>query len=405
MRRLLFLSSEYPPGPGGIGTHAHQVTLGLAREGWDPIVLTPQDYADDAEVRSFNASQPFEIVRLRRFPGPPFEAIYRTVILARWAARHRPHVLVASGSRSILLAAARWRHRAIPWVAIGHGTEFGPGGRLTRPLIRRAFGRATSVVCVSEFTRRRMREAGIHPRSEAVIPNGADSSLFRRLSFEDSLAMRRELGVGEEARLLITVGNVTERKGQDLVVRALPAILRAQPRTRYVVVGLPTRGDALLDLGRRLGVADRIHLLGRVDANRLTRLLNAADVFVMTSRTTASGDVEGYGIAVVEAALCGLPAVVAGGSGLAEAVDAGNTAVVVPPDDPDAIARAALTLLGDESARRVMGERARRRAEQEQTWSRCAARYAEMLEKVCRDWSAGPPRSLPETPGAIRTLS
>ena len=402
MRRVLFLSSEFPPGPGGIGTHAHQVSLGLSETGWSPVVLSPQDYASEDEIRSFDAAQPFPVVRLRPIPGPPLEAIYRSAVLGRWIARHRPEVLVASGSRSILLAAARYRGRGVPWVAIGHGTEFGPLAGSAGRLLRWAFGQATSVVCVSEFTRGRMHEAGIRPRDESVIPNGADPARFRRLSAEVSRAARRELGL-EDARILMTVGNVTERKGQDIVVRALPAILREEPRAHYVVAGLPTRGDELRELARRLQVLDRVHLLGRVESERLPRLLNAADVFVMTSRTTASGDVEGYGIAAVEAALCGLPSVVAGGSGLAEAIDDGKTGLVVPPDDPAATARAVLCFLRDDAARKEAGERARLRAEHEQTWSRRAAQYAETLGRVCdAAGTNGPPRPVPLEHRALR---
>lgn len=382
--RVLFVSSEFPPGPGGIGTHAYQVSFGLSGLGWEPVVLAPQDYATESEIESFNAAQPFPVVRFRRVAGPPLEAIYREAVLSRWIRRHRPHALLASGSRSVLLAASRWSGRSVPWIAIGHGSELGPLGGLEARALRWAFGRATSVVCVSEFTRGRMREAGVRPREDSIIPNGADPERFRRLPKEDARAARRELEL-EGARILITVGNVTERKGQDVVVRALPAILRGEPRAHYVVVGLPTRGDELRDLARSLGVGDRVHLLGRVESDRLARLLNGADLFVMTSRRTAQGEVEGYGIAAVEAALCGLPSVVAGGSGLAEAVNDGETGLVVPPEDPAATARAVLSLLRDEAARQAMGERARRRAEREQTWERCASRYAEALERLCRE--------------------
>lgn len=380
--RILMVSSEFPPGPGGIGTHAHQVLLGLCALGWEPVVLTSQDYASDEEIRRFNASQPFPIVPFRRVAGPPLEALYREAILSRWIQRHSPHALLASGSRSVLLAASRWRGRDLPWVAVGHGTDFGGRGGWEARLIRWAFGQATSIVCVSEFTRCRMQEAGVRPRGESVIPNGADPRRFRRLAPENARALRRELDL-EDARILITVGNVTPRKGQDIVVRALPAILAREPRTHYLVVGLPSHGDALEELARSLGVAEHVRLLGRVEPDRLVKLLNAADLFVMTSRNTAEGDVEGYGIAAVEAALCALPAIVAGGSGLAEAVLDGDTGLVIPPEDEGATARAVLSLLEDDVARQAMGDRGRRRAESEQTWGHCAARYDEVLRGVC----------------------
>jgi phosphatidylinositol alpha-1,6-mannosyltransferase len=380
--RLLLISSEFPPGPGGIGTHAYELARGLAALGWEPAVLASQDYAAVEEIDRFNAAQSFPVTRFRPIAAPPLEALYRGAVLGRSIGTRRPSILLASGSRSVILTACRWRGRNLPWVAVGHGTEFGPKDGAEARVLRWAFGQASLVVCVSEFTRGRMREAGVRPRRDVVIPNGADPKRFRRLSPEDGQAVRRELGL-EDARILITVGNVTERKGQDIVVRALPAIARSEPRAHYVVVGLPTRGEALLELARNLGVEDRVHVLGSVGSDRVPKLLNAADLFVMTSRRTREGDVEGYGIAAVEAGLCGLPSVVSGGSGLAEAVADGETGLVVPPENPDATARAILSLFADDEARRAMGARAARRASEEQTWERCVARYDEAMRPLC----------------------
>ena len=65
------MTSEFPPGPGGIGTHAHEVALGLQRLGWEVLVLASQDYASAEDVAGFNGAQPFRVVRFRRIPGPP----------------------------------------------------------------------------------------------------------------------------------------------------------------------------------------------------------------------------------------------------------------------------------------------------------------------------------------------
>jgi phosphatidylinositol alpha-1,6-mannosyltransferase len=187
-----------------------------------------------------------------------------------------------------------------------------------------------------------------------------------------------------DGRLLITVGNVTPRKAQDVVVRALPRVLARIPDARYLLAGLPTDGERIRTIARECGVADRVHLLGRLDSARLTAALNAADVFVLTSRRTAAGDVEGYGIAAVEAALCGKPAIVSRGSGLEEAIVEGETGLAVPPDDPDAAADAAVALLSDPARRRAMGERARARALAEQTWERRIERYDAVLQRLLR---------------------
>jgi phosphatidyl-myo-inositol dimannoside synthase len=280
-----------------------------------------------------------------------------------------------------MLAAARCLGRRLPWVAIGHGTEFGSKRGWQAVAVRAAFRRATAVVCVSEYTRREMHRAGIRPSFDRVIPNGADPYRFRVLPAAETEPVRAELGVSE-GQLLVTVGNVTRRKGQDIVVRALPKILERFPAAHYAVAGLPTLGPELERLAAELGVAARVHVLGRLSEARIVQLLNAADVFVMTSRRTETGDFEGYGIAAIEAALCGCPAVVSADSGLAEAIRDGETGFCVEPEDPPATAQAITRLLEDDPMRRRMGESARRRAEEEQTWDGRIAAYDSLLRDV-----------------------
>ena len=382
--RLLVLASEFPPGPGGIGTHAHQVATGLRRLGWDVEALVSQDYVPTDEAARFNGAQPFRVSPFRRVPGAPFKLAYRELALGRSVRRFRPDVMVVSGGRAVILAAARPFGRRVPWVAVGHGTEFGGRSGWAPAAIRWAFGKASAVVCVSEFTRGQMRRAGVRTRRDLVIPNGADASRFRALSSSsDSARLRQNLGL-PPGPLLLTVGNVTPRKGQDIVVRALAKIRAHVPDVQYAIVGMPTTGEEIRKIAADLGVADAVHLIGRVDEAKLVQTLNAADVFVMTSRYTADGDFEGYGIAVIEAALCGLPAVVAEGSGLAEAVRHGVTGFCVPSEDPDATARAICSLLQDEPLRREMGGAARRRAEEEQTWDRRMPAYDALLREVAR---------------------
>jgi phosphatidylinositol alpha-1,6-mannosyltransferase len=379
--KALVVSTEFPPGPGGIGTHAFELARGLSRVGWSIVVMTSQDYATEREVVDFNRAQSFEVARLRPIPGFPIEGVYREAILTRLVRRHAPDILIASGSRAVLLAAARIAGRGLPWVAVGHGTEFGTTRGLEARAVRAAFRRAAAVVCVSEYTRQQMHRAGIRPMHERTIPNGADPDRFRVVPKTDAETARGLLGI-PAGPLLVTVGNVTRRKGQDVVVRALPAILERFPDAHYAIAGLPTLGEEVRQLAAELGVSDHVHLLGRVDESRLVGLLNATDVFVMTSRRTPDGDFEGYGIAVVEAALCGCPAVVSADSGLAEAVEDGRTGLCVPQDDPASTARAVVALLGDEAGRRSAGRAARLRAEQEQTWSHRIALYDDLLREL-----------------------
>src|SRR5947209_2639215 len=147
--RLLLVATEFPPGPGGIGTHACQVAHHLTRRGWQVAVSSPQDYAEDAEIHAFNGVQPFPVTRLRPIPGPALEATYRLAALGRALARWSPDVALATGERASWLMAVLGGICGIPWVAVGHGAEFGVSIAWERSLNRWAFSQANAVVCVS----------------------------------------------------------------------------------------------------------------------------------------------------------------------------------------------------------------------------------------------------------------
>ena len=381
--RLLFVSSEFPPGPGGIGTHAYHVALHLTHMGWEVVVISAQDYASAKEIKEFNEAQPFQVVHLRQVVGAPLKALYRNSIASSWIKDWKPDCLLASGSRAIWLVAWLAQRFQLPWVAVGHGTEFGIASSWERKLIRSSFQQATAVVCVSQYTWQQMLASGIKPQMGRVIPNGADAVMFGILPSKEIEEFRAGLGLNG-ANLLLTVGNVTERKGQDVVIRALPLILEKAPETHYLIAGLPTKEKEFFKLAQQLGVAKNVHFLGRVDNKSLVNLLNSSNIFVMTSRHTSDGDFEGYGIAVVEAALCGKPAVVSADSGLAEAIVNGETGYGVPEGDEAATSSAILSLIEDKTLMRNMGEAARLRALREQTWELRVREYDKLLRGLIK---------------------
>jgi phosphatidyl-myo-inositol dimannoside synthase len=373
--RILMISSEFPPGPGGIGTHAFQVSLHLQRLGCDIAVISPQDYASESEWQTFNAALPFSVHHIRSGLGLLREAVSRWGSVNRVVREFRPDVLVATGDRMAYLTGTVARRLCLPWVAIEHGRR--PGG-WEFWLKRHFFNAANQTVCVSNYTRDRLLEMGVKPDRLVVITNGADHERFKVLP-EAELQDERAALKPADAKWLITVGTVSDRKGHDVVIRALPAILKQIPTAHYLCVGLPLLKSKFLALATQLGVHEHVHFAGSVPAARLTPLLNCADLFVLTSRRTAD-EWEGFGVAVVEAALCGKPAVVSIDSGLADAIVDGVTGLGVPENDEGATASAVVKLLRNQDERQRMGEAARQHALAMQTWTQKALEYHLLLQ-------------------------
>ena len=380
--RLLMIASEFPPGPGGIANHAHQLLLNLNRLGWDLAVVCPQDYAGRDETEAFNCKQPFQVVSVPSGRGRFFEAFHRLRLSYHFCRKFQPDVVVGTGLSGVWVAAALATLRRLPCLAVAHGSEFGATRWLSLTLNRLAFERMGVVVAVSQFTRRVMESSGIRPERVEVIPNAADHRRFRLLPESECQAFRTAVGFGGGGSLLLTVGHVSERKGQEIVIRSLPEILKKVPNTHYVMVGLPTLKEPLTRLAMELGVENHIHFVGPVSNHDMLHWLNCVDVFVMTSRTTSTGDCEGFGIAVVEAALCGKPAVVSAQSGLIEAIQENVTGLAVRENDVAATALAIGSLLSNAGLRAEMGAAALSRAERDQTWETSAPRYDAILRQL-----------------------
>jgi len=379
--KILILSSEFPPGPGGIGTHAYQLAKNFALSSHEVQVLTPQDYASDDEIVSFNGSQPFSVSRFINGKSTICKALTRISELNSSLRDFKPEVVLVSGSRSIWMTAFLMTFsRDVPWVVVAHGTEFGQLHGLNAWLTKLSANQASALICVSEYTRQAVRALGVNTPPMEVVHNGADDAQYFKLEQDKIIELRRALGV-EGKFVLLTVGNVSARKGQEVVIRALPAVLQKAPQVVYWMAGLPTERESLEKLAKDLVVENSIRFFDRVSNQRLLELYNACDLFVMTSRQLENGDFEGYGIAVIEAALCGKAAVVSDNSGLAEAVLDEQTGALVPQNDPEATAKAVIHLIENPHELKRLAQNAFSKASK-QTWSEVSATYLDVFKQI-----------------------
>lgn len=376
--KLLLVSIEFPPGPGGIGNLAYQFASHMALVGNEVFVSSPQDHATPSEIDQFNASQSFDVSKLRCVEPPPLEGLYRLVKAVRIVQKEHPNAIVAIGKQAVWLGASvSWMTR-IPLLAIGCGSEFLPDGSLDQLLTRWAFGYARHLVAISNYTQRLMAATGIDVSQTDIIPPGADASLYR--PDLQTASLRKQLGL-DDKHIILTVGQVSERKAQDTVIRALPQILESCLDVHYLVAGLGTRRPELERLADNLGVGNHVTFLGKVSKDLLPYLYNLADVFVLVSRP-AGNEVEGFGIVAVEAALCATPAVVSRDCGLVEAVIEDETALVVEPDDPMGTAQAIARLLLNDDLRAKMGQAAYRYAIANATLERRLQIYDDILRRL-----------------------
>ena len=149
-------------------------------------------------------------------------------------------------------------------------------------------------------------------------------------------------------------------------------------RTTITINITPKQKARLERLADRLGIQDRVHFVGQVDHDRLSLYYSAADLFVMPAREDPP-DVEGFGLVFLEANACGTPVIGARTGGIPDAVQDGETGLLVPPSAPDRLAEAALQVLTDPEWAGTLGQRGRRRAVHEASWTHIADRIYDLL--------------------------
>ena len=222
-----------------------------------------------------------------------------------------------------------------------------------------------------------LRAEGVPAARTVVVPNFVDEEGFVAPSARERAALRAGFGVPVDALVLGIVASLTSIKDHATLLRAVASVVPAYPALHLVLVGDgPTRG-ASEELARELGIVDRVHFAGL--RPHLPNLHHAFDLSALTSAS------EGFPNTVVEAMAAGRPVVATRVGGIPDAVEEGETGLLVPPGDAAALSAALAALLGDPSRRARMGERARAVAE-----SRYSARVAiGALERLYDELTAG----------------
>ncbi len=378
---LIMIADDFPPAVGGIQTYARELALATAELGEEVAVVASAQPGAEA----LDAELPFTVVRVPTGGSYPVAAMNLSagVQMALRALSAPPRCIVATkwspeGPAAILAARALPR----PIVLIGHGGEFAmSGGNLIKWLVQRAVLRRTArCLANSAYTAELFARARIPRERIGIIYGGVRPERFEHDPTEVT-ALREELGVGE-APMLLTVARLVERKGHETVLRALPAVLARIPRVRYVIVGDGPMREALESLTGELELGDTVIFAGRVEDERLPLCYLAADLFVMPGHPVRGELAEGFGLAFLEAAAAGVPSVGSSFGGIPDAIADGETGLLVPPREHEALAETLVHLLSDADLRARMAAAARERARREFTWRRVAERFLAELEIV-----------------------
>ncbi|MBJ6367916.1 glycosyltransferase family 4 protein [Snuella sedimenti] len=363
-KHIVLVCSEFPPQPGGIGTHAHQVANYLCQSGYLVTVITDMRSKSGMVERDFDAGLAFKVKRIKWCRWRVLMYIDRLLTVFKQIGR--ASIVLASGKFSLWSVGLFSLFFNSKYIAVVHGSEVNYKPILLKQSVTMALRRFNRVIAVSHFTKGLIAKLGID--HVAVIPNGYDPHMWQP-KIEQSIAL-----VGSPK--LITVGRISERKGQLEVIKNLPALLAFYPNIHYHCIGLADANAECLDMVKKLGVMEHVTFHGVLDKAVLPAYVAAGDIFVMLSTETDQGDVEGFGIAIIEANAMGVPAIGTKDSGVEDAINDGVSGLLVPQKDTANLREAVDTILQHKDRFR---DGALAWAEQHQ-WHHVIRRYVDVVE-------------------------
>jgi phosphatidyl-myo-inositol dimannoside synthase len=359
---------------GGISTYMGAIASTLGSRQACCLTAVPGE-ANGTGVRTYR--RPWAFRKERHFQGPGFAAAIAEIML-----RERPQVVQLATAYDGYIGMWLRRWFRLPFVVYAHGNEILDARQSSWAKPRLSLFEAARVLANSRFTAHLVEQLGVSAAKLEVIHPGCD--VERLKPCVAAAAVKQEfLGEHSNGRVLLSVGNLVMRKGHDMVIQALPRLVKSFPELVYLIVGDgPHRGE-LENLAQALGVRERVIFAGRVSNERLREVYALAEVFVMPSRERLDAcDVEGFGMVFLEASACG-KAVVAGRSGgVEDAVVDGVTGLLVDPADVNELASAVSALLSHREFAARLGSQGRSRAVAQFAWSRVGERVGKVLECV-----------------------
>lgn len=368
--RVLLVTNDFPPRVGGIQNYLWNLYSRL-----DPATLAVLAPAHPGDV-AFDAAQPFAI---HRWPGRVY---WPTRSLARRVRDiTKAHRADAVAFGAVLPMNAIGARVDVPTIVHTHGFEVA-WARVPAlaQMLRRVGRRARAVTVVSEYTKRFIERALGPDVPVSMLRTGVDLDRFH--PWVDGSEVRKRHGLAGRP-LVVHVSRLVARKGQDVLIRAMPLVRREVPDAAALIVGGGPDDARLRRLARIERVSDAIAFAGEVGEEALAAHYAAGDVFAMPCRSRwANLEVEGLGLVYLEAQACGRPAITGDSGGAPEAVMPGESGFVVGGRDHRALAARLVELLGDPTRARAMGEAGRRFVEGHHRWEDVAARFEAVLGRL-----------------------
>lgn len=376
--RILCITNDFGPRAGGIETFIHGL---LERMPYGSVTVYTSSQSgsvdfDRAWFENFGATVVRDKAKIL-LPSP--RVLKRTQKIVRDEGIER--IFFGAAAPLGLLSYGLRRAGATRLVALTHGHEVWWAKVWPfKFLLRRIASGLDVMTYLGEYTRGVIGGALTGQSKSAMVhlAPGIDTKHFSPQG--DLTELRRKLDL-EGKRIIVSVGRLVHRKGQDTLVEAMPKIIAQFPDAHLLFVGVGPHLEYIHKRAIQLDVLSHISFVGRVPYQEIPQFIALGEIFAMPSRSRLAGlEVEGLGIVYLEASACGLPVVGGKSGGAPDALLEGETGFAVDGRNPDEVSEAILRLLHDPQLGLRMGKRGRQWIIENWEWNRWSSEFNKLLK-------------------------
>lgn len=354
----LLITVDFPPSAGGVQTHSYEIANNLAKLGERVIVLAPRQKGDF----EFDSKQKYLTIRVKISKIKRFNIIillFKALFVIKKYNINRIYATswYPCGVTSMIVS----KLFGIPYFVAIHGLDavIAQKTKIPKAFLILTLKNSKKVIALGSYQRISLLQLGIQEEKINVVPEGVDLEKFNPNI--DSSDIIEKYGDGN--KIVLTVSRLVKRKGHDMVIKALPDVLKKVPDVRYLIVGTGPEESNLKRMTEDLGLREHVVFTGFVPESDLPKYYNACDVFIMANREI-NGDIEGFGIVFLEANACCKPVIGGKSGGTMDAIENGKTGFLVNPLNVEEISNALITLLTDSDLSERLGKNGRIRVEE-----------------------------------------
>ncbi|CAB4529677.1 unannotated protein [freshwater metagenome] len=377
-RPILLITNDLGPRAGGIETFI----LGLISQldGSKLVIYTSSQEGDRDFDQALATKYGVEVIRDKSKVLLPTPRVFADI--AGVLRRYQSTVIWYGASAPLAWLAPFFKKIGVErQIGMTHGHEVWWAKVWPFSWALRRMGNSLDIVTyLGSFTRDAIKNSlGPHPQLVHIAPGISVEHFVPSPSGEKPVDLVTRYNL-EGKSVLLSVGRLVHRKGQDRLIQALPEIILQVPNVSLLLIGIGPREAHLRKLVRELKVESYVQFLGRVQYNELPRHIQLGDVFAMPSRSRFFGlEVEGLGIVYLEASACGLPVIAGKSGGAPDAIREGITGVSVDGNNVHEIAKAAIDLLNNPVRAKAMGAAGREWSVQQWNWPLWGEKFSALL--------------------------